>query len=459
MLDDIGAVPSTPVTPHRAPLHLSTRARAYVRSFTGISSNARHLLVATTCLWVGIGISGVLFNLYLIAIGYNVAFVGVLAAVSTVGQASMSPVLGRLLRRWPARVVMLVATLLAAITMALAAIFTQAAPLVVATAIQGAAIAAASIPASPFIMEQSTLAQRAPLFSAYTAAANLGSMVGSLLSGVVPALTGVLPALRGQMLIADRLGLLLGAAITALGVWWYLKITNERVVDEEPGLTRTLRREKPVDDGKAQGDVVAMMAATALIAIALGVIYPLFNVYFATVYNASTATIGLLYAISSLACTVGALLGPLAARQGNLSGLVILRLFSAPMLLVFWMQPGLAIASVAYISRNILGTVTGILENTFAMEIIPARLRGAVASWRAFAFSAGWTAGSLIAGVVVARYGFDVVFVASTILTLAGSLTWYQRFGHRGSIPRFPLHSTGSAPHEDGPRSAEQAGA
>jgi MFS family permease len=179
-----------------------------------------------------------------------------------------------------------------------------------------------------------------------------------------------------------------------------------------------------------------MMTATALTAVSLGVIYPLFNVYFATVHHASPATIGVIFAASSVVCTFAVLLGPIAARRGSLPALVAMRVLSAPVLLLFWVQPGLAVASVAYIVRNILGGLTGVLENAFAMEVVPSRLRAAVASWRAFSFNAAWTGASLVAGVVVARFGFDIIFVISSAFALAGALTWYARFGPWGSPAR-----------------------
>ena len=406
---------------------IAARAAAYARGFTSLTGDARKLLVAAMSLWVGIGIFGVLFNLYLIAIGYSVAFVGLLAALSTVGQASVSLVLGPLLRGWPARTVMAAATALVAVTMAASAVFTQPIPLVALVLLQGAGVAAATIPSSPFLMEQSRPAQRAHLFSAYTAATNLGSMTGSLISGLLPPLVGLI-VLRGQVVAQDRLGLLVGAGLALLGTLSLARIGGERVAPEEGVEGPRARAGAENDDEQTRSDLVAMMAATACIALSLGVVYPLLNVYFATVHHASTATIGLLYAASGVCCTLGSLLGPVAARRGSLAGLVALRALTAPILLLFWIHPALAVVCAAYIGRNILGQITGTLENTFTMELVQPRFRGAVANWRTFSFNAGWTVGSLVAGVVVARYGFDPAFVASGILTMAGTLIWYRRF-------------------------------
>ncbi len=419
----------------------SRHAHAYIQSFSGLSGNARNLVVSAMLMWVGIGISGVLFNLYLVALGFNIAFVGLLAAVSTVGQASVSPIMARLLRRWTAQTVMTAATSLAAFATVITAIVTNAVPLLFAVVLQGAAIAAASIPSAPFLMEHSTVEQRTHVFSAYVAATTFGSMAGSLISGLIPAVCGLIPFFPGSAVAQDRLGLLVGALVTALGILPLLRIADARVADGVAGTPVALSAVVDTDQDQARGDVIAMMVASAFIALSLGVIYPLFNVYFATVHHASTATIGVLYAVSGVVCTVAVLLGPIAARLGALRWIVLGRLVTAPLLLVFWTHPGLAIAFTAYICRNIFGQITGVHENTFSMEIVPARLRGAVASWRTFSFNVGWTAGALIAGVVVAKYGFDPVFVASTILTLAGVATWYCRFGRKAARKRFPLHT------------------
>jgi MFS family permease len=415
------------------------RIGAYARGFTGMTANARRLLRSSICLWVGVGIFGVLFNLYLIALGYSVAYIGLLSALSTVGQAGVSLVLGPLLRIWPSRKVMTASTVVVTCTMAASAVFTQAILLAVFTLVQGAAFSAAIIPASPFIMEQATPQGRPHLFSAYMASTSLGSMVGSLISGILPPTIGLLAALHGHVVVQDRIGLLLGAAVTAAGIWSLARITSETVEPDGPINTPRFAEPVPVEAAERRGDVGAMMAATGLIALSLGVVYPLFNVYFATVHHASTESIGILYAVSGLFCTAAAMLGPLAGRLGPLQGLIAFRVQSAPMLLLFWLHPATIIAFGAYIGRNILGQITGTLENGFTMERVPASLRAGVANWRTFAFNVGWTVGSLAGGAVVSRYGFDPVFIAGAVLTLAGTFTWYGRFIGRGLMPRFPL--------------------
>ena len=436
------AVPSAPTLPAVVRPPLRARVSEYARGFTETTANARLLLFGTACLWVSIGIFGVLFNLYLITLGYSVAFLGLLAAVSTVGQAAASPLLSRLLRKWPARKLMLAAMVLAAFTMAASAVFTYAALLIVAIVLQGVAVSAASIPSSLLIMEQSTVSRRTHLFSAYSAASSLGSMAGSFLSGIIPAVAALLPALHGHA-AQDRVGLLIGAALTILGAWAFLRITDQRVAQSDEGGGPSSMAGPVVDDEQLRGDMLGMITASAFIAVGLGLVYPLLNVYLATDYHATSADIGILYALSGIVCTVSSLFAPAIAGKGKLSGLVVMRAMTAPFLILFFLHPSYMIVAVTYLTRNILGQITGTLENTFAMEVVPANVRASVASWRTFSFNVGWTAGSLVAGVVVARFSFDPIFVASGFLTLAGACVWYLRFGRSRWLVRFPLHIPG----------------
>ena len=402
-------------------------SRAYVRTFAQLKPNARRLLLANVCINVGVGVFGVLFNLYLVALGYGLVFIGVVAAVSTISQAMVAPTVGWSMRRFGARGTMRAGAGTMALGYALSAVATSGTALALASALAGIGYSVATIPTAPYMMEHATAEERTHLFSAYFASNTVGSMIGSLLSGLVPGAVAVLLVSRHAIVVTDRAGLLVGAAITALAVWlfWLMR-------DEARGAGGQERMVLPVEEAvpeeRLRRDVLVMLAATGVIAWSMGATIPFFNVYFSSHLHASTAAIGTIYALSGVVCTVAAFAAPALARWGRLHGFSAARTLTAPAFLIFWLHPGLGVAAAAYISRNALGTISGALENTFAMEILPARLRGTVASWRSFTFNGGWTIGSLVAGVVVAHFGYDVVFVASGLITIAGSIAYFTRF-------------------------------
>ncbi len=408
---------------------IPTRVRVYLRVFAELPADALRLLFGTVCIWIGIGVFGVLFNLYLIAIGQSVAFLGVLAAVSTAGQAGASPLMGWILRRYSTRHVMAAGASIMAVTMAISALLTNGGALLVLTLLSGTAVSIATIPAYPLMMEQVTEQQRPHLFSAFMAASNLGSMIGSLLSGLVPTLVNLLPGLHGRVIVGERAGLLVGGVLSALGIWLFWNMRGDRAAEGAGDRPISPDAGYNTDEDELRRDVLAMLGATGLIAVALGSIYPFFNVYLAARQHASTATIGSVYAFSGVVCTVAAFAVPLVAKAGTLRAFTTTRLLTAPMFLILALHPGIALAVVAYLGRNILGTLTGTMENSFSMEVMPPRLRATVASWRTFAFNVGWTGGSVVAGEAIARYGYERVFLSSGLLTAAGVATWYLRFG------------------------------
>jgi len=420
---------------------------AYLRVFVGLRANAWRLLIGNLCLNTGLGVFGVLFNLYLIALGHSFDYIGLVAAATTVGQAAAAPLVGQALRRFDERTVMMAGAGGMAFAYVLSALVTNATLLIVAAGLSGAAFSIAVIPALPYMMSHATARQRTHLFSAYFASNTLGTMVGSLLSGAVPALAGQLLlshahghghgrghglALAQETVGEDRAGLLVGAAIAAIGVYafWLLR-------PQTPSADSLDRPARPGEEGRdarrIRRDVLVMLAATAVIAVTMGATLPFFNVYFSTRLHTPTGTIGVIYAVSGLICAIAAFLTPIVGRWGRLPGFSATRILTAPAFLVLWLHPTLALAAPAYVARNAIGTISGALENMFAMEVLPARLRGTVASWRSFCYNGAWSVGSLVAGVVVGRYGYDALFVAAAVLTLAGSAFYWGYFARRPS--------------------------
>lgn len=403
--------------------------RAYLATFVALRPNARRLLLGNLCVQTGVGVSGVLFNLYLVALGHGVGFIGLTSAVSTIGQAAIAPVVGWSMHRFGARVVLVTGAVALALSSALSALVSADAALVALVLLSGLGFAAVTIPAGPYMIGHAAERQRTHLFSAYFASNTVGSMFGSLVSSTAPALTLLLLGVHGQSLLAaDRVGLLVGAAIMIPSVWLFWRMRVEAPASEASVERPTAPLPVEVEETSLRGDVTVMLAATGVIALTMGATVPFFNVYFASRLHASTSTIGAIYALSGLVCAVAAVLAPAAGRYGRVRGFNAARALTAPAFLLFCLHPGLGLAAAAYIGRNTIGTISGTLENVFAMEAVPARLRSLVAGWRALVFNAGWSIGSLVAGTIVAHFGYESVFLLSAVITCAGTAAYFVRF-------------------------------
>jgi len=451
---------------------LARALAAYFKTFATFGRGTRRLLWGTLCVNVGVGVFGVLFNLYVVALGYRLDFIGLVAAMSTVAQAASGPVIGWSLQRFSARTVMMAGSAALAICWALSALVTSGATLAVATVGAGIGYAAATIPASPYMMAQATRRQRSHLFSAYFASATTGGMVGSIVSGVVPALAGVLfvsaahgghRSVLAALVMQDRIGMLAGALCTALGVWYLAGMDRaphpgaEAETPIAPNATNTIANTVRVEETppeRTRRDVLVMLLATGTVAVSMGATLPFFNVYFQSRFHAGAGTISIVFTLSGLVCAVLAFVAPAVGRGSRLRGFTATRLLTAPAYLLLLVHPGLALAAVAYIARNSLGTVSGSLENTFAMEVMPPRLRGLVAGWRSLAFNVGWSVGSLVAGVVVAWLGYEAIFAGSMALIVLGSAAyaiqysaWSGRVAVGAGRVRYAMAALPGVPH------------
>src|SRR5215469_4127820 len=80
--------------------HLKDQAVSYLRQFGRMNRNARLYLVSNTLNSITVGIFALLYNLYLVALGYQADFIGGLLIIGAVGGAlgmvSTSPILARI---------------------------------------------------------------------------------------------------------------------------------------------------------------------------------------------------------------------------------------------------------------------------------------------------------------------------------------------------------------------------
>jgi MFS family permease len=77
------------------------------------------------------------------------------------------------------------------------------------------------------------------------------------------------------------------------------------------------------------------------------------------------------------------------------------------------------------------------IDSTYISEILPARARASVFSFRSGAWNLGWSLSSLVAGYAIVRYGYNVSFAAYIIfMTLAMGLFYVYFSRSAGEEPR-----------------------
>src|SRR5262249_40495633 len=156
---------------------------------------ARRFLLSTFMSWIAVGISSVLFNLYLVAGGYREGFVGRAVALNAAGIALTALPAGLLAERWGRRRCLVAGALLEGVGLLARALALAPGLVLGASFAVGVGQSLAAISALPFIAEHSTPRERTHLFSTFFAVELLAGVLGSALGGWLPRFARHVPPL------------------------------------------------------------------------------------------------------------------------------------------------------------------------------------------------------------------------------------------------------------------------
>jgi MFS family permease len=366
------------------------------------------------------GIYPVLFNLYLLRLGYGPEFVGAVNSVGMLTFAACSLVSGAVGQRLGVR-----RTMVAGLTLSMLAC--AALPLVeyvpegiragwlIGTAlVRSSGFALNWVNAAPFLMEATRPEERTHAYAVQSAASTLSGFLGSLVAGVLP---GWFAGLLGATLddpAPYRYPLWIAAALLAPAVWAILSI-----------------REPEVSQQAAQGEgegalplglVAALALSVFLLAAGVGAPRSFYNVYLDDGLQVATATIGTLSAVGQLVASGAALTVPaLSARWGHARVYTVASLGIAVGMLPLALIPHWAAAGLGYLGVISLSAITLPVINVYQMELVEARWRTTMSGITSMANGLSWAAITFAGGYVIAAMGYRTLFLVGVGATVVGA--------------------------------------
>lgn len=405
------------------------RGVGYVQAMRLFSRNARLYVIHVIGMDMIHGTWGVLFNLYLLAVGFDVSFVGLRVVVGGIAGAVMSVPSGMVSDRIGRKASFIVGDGLGA-TLGLINIMTRSEPLLLATAVFGAFFGALHMVSEPpFMHENSRSEERIHLFSIADGLRTASAMAGSLLAGFLP------------LAIADSVGKVNAyrwATFVGLGLWFLSLIPALMLRQEAPAAEPEPRSRGFLPRIENPRLIAKLVAPEAIAALGAGLVLPLSNVYFAEGLHAHEGEIGVTFALGQGFLAVGAFLAPLlAARMSVVRAVVTSRLASVPFIIVIafatasapghrsWTFP---VIMVAWVMRTTLYNMSGPIESAFNMEILSLRERATLAGFDATAWSAMTALGAFIGSRLMAAGEFVTPFVAMAALYLTSTLVFWAFF-------------------------------
>ena len=395
--------------------------------FRGFSRNARLLILRSPFSGLSTSLIRLLFNLYLLALGFDPLFVARFAAINWICHGlSVIPsgILSDLFGRRRVFLISYTGNLLATSSILFV---TDPTWLLLLAATTGFFEGGHAIVGPPFMVEQSRPDERVYLFSLnggiQVGAASLGNLAAGVLPFVIAGLVGIGPesawARRGALICA--LPIMVGSMIPI-----YLIREEWTRID----IRRWVR-------GIESYDRIGMLALTeGLIGFGMGFAAPFFNVFFDRHVKASTAEIGMIFALGSILTAVVTLFVPvLIPRLGRVRTVTVVKLLGVPALILLGMSQSVLWAGAFYVLTILLigGTfpnkgISDPIYTLFAMEVVKERERGTTNGiMHAFVeFPMG--IGAALAGPFMAAGDWQTPYTLSALIFALAFVLYYLYF-------------------------------
>lgn len=411
-----------------------TSLRATLRLF---SPNVRLFLFSAFLVGFGFdgGIFSVLFNLYLLRLGYGPEAVGAINSAGLFAFALFSLPAALFGNWWGVRRmillglgVLLLGTGLLPVAEMLGGGWQQAG-LTGAYIVVFLGMSLYFVNSAPFMMASTAPANRDHLFSMQTGLMATAAFAGSLVGGALPALFAPLLGTTLDMPAPYRLPLLLAGLLIVPAILVLRRSQNVAADDDEEQVADTDPR-GPAPAGKEPLplSLFLLLLVVRIFQVAgVATVFVFFNVYLDTHLQAATSTIGLISAAGRLIAVPIALLTPLFTRRfGNLNvvvwSCVIVTLGYMPMAFL----PTVGAAAVGYVAIVGLSAMRYPATMNFSMRIVAPRQRGTLTGAGEMAAGIAFTSLALGGGYMITSLGYQSLFLLTAALNLAGAfIFWY----------------------------------
>jgi len=368
------------------------------------------------------GIYTVLLNLYLLRLGYDASFVGLVNAAGFGTLAVTALPVGAVGRAIGVRRAMILGMVLMMSGCALlplaefVSIFLRPGWLLATYALIQLGMTLHIVNSQPFLMDATTPTEREHVFSVQVALWPLAGFVGSMVGGLLP---GFLASLLSTTL-ADpapyRYTLLLAAVLILPGVWALTQISEPKTspIGHRPGSVAT---------GAPMGLIILVATISYLRGGGEGVGRTFFNVYLDDGLGVSTAQIGSLLAFAQLLAVPSALMAPALVRRWGKERLMLWGTFGVAVSLL----PMAFITDWRATAVGLLGILllTSVSRGPFMIyiqEVVEPQWRSLISGATTMTFGLSWFTTALSGGYIIATLGYRQLFLVGALLNVAGGL-------------------------------------
>jgi len=395
----------------------------YFRNMRTFSKDARLYLTSTFLFGLVFGLQYLVFNLYILSLGYGQGFVGLLAGIPAFTTAILSIPIGMMLPRVGYKRALVAGAILQLSALAGWSLLPMKGTLIAASVLFGMGQAIGFISASPFMVAITAVHERTHLFSMQFALSTVAGVIASLVGGVLPRLFSHVVQAQSNGPMIYRLTLMVGMGITLLAMVPLVMMRKKHEPDATPWTEGGV--------GDSRRVISRLIVVEVVVSLGAGILIPFVNVFYRLRFHSSDQLIGVLFAASSLTVGMATLLGPLISqRMGKVRAIVLTQTLSIPFLLLMGFAGGFSTSATGYLVRTALMNMSAPLFSAYAMGVVPGRLRAITSSLLVLAWNGGWAISAAGSGRLQAAYGFSPLFAVTAGMYVASiAMTYF--FFHR----------------------------
>lgn len=367
------------------------------------------LLAASFLFDSGMFVFFLLYNLYLLDLGFHEDFLGWTTAAMALGTIAGSLPGGVLTQRAGLRTTLLVCFSAIPVICVLRATFVTG-PLLIAVAFVGGIASSLWAVALPAVVADITDAHnRAFAFSVIFAAGIGFGVAAGLVGGYLPKLFLLFPSVHGAV-TAKRAALLFGSVLAALALWPASRLkVNAR---HAPHVAE--RRLYP-----RNRFVMRFFPALAMWSFATGAFSPFFNAYLSQQLRIPVERIGTIFAGAQLFQVLAILLAPLVFRSlGMVNGIVYTQFACAASLGWLAASRGGWMSATAYAGYTAFQWMSEPGMYTLLMTRVRQSERAGASALNVLVISGARAISAAVAGIAFTRFGYPVATAAIVVAIL-----------------------------------------
>jgi MFS family permease len=385
-----------------------------LRGIGGFTGNFWRFLFAENLYDIGLYIFVLLYNLFLLDLGYREDFIGWVTGAATAGTLLGALPAAAVLRRFGLK-----HSLMAASGGVAAMCLVRALPLgsaaILAAAFVNGLISAVWASSLPPVVAALTNTRNRPLgFSIWSGwGVGLGVICGTL-AGQLPGWI-VRLGLASSPDHAKQVALALGGSAALFSPLLLATVVVPR--DEKPS-PRMLPRSPFVN---------RFLVALAVWNLAVGAFNPFFTAYFSRELHIPVSRIGMVFSASHVAQLGGLLAAPLVFRRiGLVPGIAGMQLGVAVALALLALGPrGLFAAGALYMAYTAFQFMSEPGTFSLLMTQVETNERAGVSALNFFITAGSQAASAAVAGMAVTRYGYPVVLATAAVVAAIGAFLFW----------------------------------